>query len=349
MSKNRGKGKKAISVSDTQGAVAPVVEGANVEAGEAIGDDTMRSEAIATAETPDYSESLQKQLFPEQFDNDEEGGTPANMGESAPSGIKTPPTEYLAVGESANKLVRVKIDGEERDIPLKDVIKGYQTDKYLSQKGHSVAEQDKLAAEKSREIELILNDINSGRQPNVPPATPSAKDEPPPIEDEMFAEAFDPQMKFLLGKIEKLENTNQVLAQAVSNLGPTQYDQDIKTLGRELNDQGYSDFDGYVKRIEAIVGSSQATKDKYYTMDGYRELYLRLKLKDAGGDNSLEQPQVIGETRPAPKIVKIEETSTIGSGSGLASQKTRANDAFNTAKKSGQRNDWAAAIAAAEL
>lgn len=51
--------------------------------------------------------------------------------------------------------VEIKIDGENSEVSLKELVKGYQTAKSLSKKGDKVAEQEKAVAERSEQLEAV--------------------------------------------------------------------------------------------------------------------------------------------------------------------------------------------------
>ena len=49
--------------------------------------------------------------------------------------------DYLEFEKLADRKIKAKIGGVEKEITVKDLLKGYQTDQYLTQKGQKIAEE----------------------------------------------------------------------------------------------------------------------------------------------------------------------------------------------------------------
>ena len=213
--------------------------------------------------------------------------------------------EYLDIQGFGDKKVKVKVDGVETEIPFKDVVKGYQTEQYLTRKGQMLAEEKK----KLQEV-----------------APPTHSDD----------EYIDPLMVEKVRSLEKqIESANEVNKAILSDIMPIRYEPNLSVIDTEMKAEGLTDFKEKVPEIEKIILAMPADKVATYdTIDGFKFLYKNLKLQEF-----TKKPQVSTtanpDVRPKPKVVPIESSSSPSGG--VASTSAERDNAMALAKKSG---DW---------
>ena len=109
--------------------------------------------------------------------------------------------EYLDVQGFGDKKVKIKVDGVEREIPFKDVVKGYQTEQYLTRKGQMLAEEKKKLHE--------------------PP--------PPPLHTK--EDYLDPLMADEIERLSKeLKTVKEYNEATISELAPIRYERNFSVL-----------------------------------------------------------------------------------------------------------------------
>ena len=214
--------------------------------------------------------------------------------------------EYLDIQDFGDKKVTVKIDGVEAEIPFKDVVKGYQTEQYLTRKGQMLAEEKKKLHE-----------------------TPA-----PPIHTK--DDYLDPLMADEVERLNKeLETVKEYSKAAISELAPFRYERNLSAIDTEMKAEGLIDFREKVSEIEKIILAMPPEQSVAYdTTEGFKNVYKDLKLREL-----IKKPQasttVNPDVRPKPKIVPIESSSSPSGGD--TSTTAERNKAFAHAKKTG---DW---------
>jgi hypothetical protein len=221
--------------------------------------------------------------------------------------------EYLDMQELGDRKVRVKVEGQEFELPLREVVKGYQTDQYLTRKGQRIAEEKQKM-----------------HQPPVPnvqyaPVQPAQADDP-------LAEVVRP---YLVPLQQELAQTREALSSLSNIAAPLKYQQNLKTLDTRLKTQGFKDFNEYVPKIEAeLSGMAEEDQRQYDSPQGFETLYLRLKM----------QERAAAPTNPDARLRPNVPGTRVESGSAPSNiDDSRQQDAqlFEQARKSGSVRDWA--------
>jgi len=236
---------------------------------------------------------------------------------------KTPETEpkesvseYLSLEDFADKLVKVKVDGQESEISLKDVIKGYQTDKHLSQKGQKLAEEFKR-----------LQDM----QIQPPVATNSSLVQDTPELDE-FA---DPQVVEQAKRIKELEDKINGLNTVVE---PLKYERIKANIDAEFKAQGFDDFMAHIPEIESRVLNLPIDKMGIYNTEwGFKSIYKDIKLEEMKATLEKSAEPKISDERPTPNLVPIEGAG--GSPSGADNFESQYKSGLKRAKQTGDFTD----------
>lgn len=229
---------------------------------------------------------------------------------AATSAPKEP--EYLDVNGFGDRKVKVKVDGIETEIPFKDVVKGYQTERYLTQKGQMIAEERKKLQETA-----------------TPPTTHSDDD----YIDPLMAE----EMRNLKKELEFVKETSKA---AISELMPIRYERNLSVIDSEMKTEGLTDFKEHVPEIEKIIRAMPPDKaETYDTVDGFKFLYKNLKLQElVKKQASTTDKNTNADVRPTPRVVQIESGSSPSGGA--TSRAAEREKALTLAKKSGDWTDF---------
>lgn len=226
----------------------------------------------------------------------------------------TPAPKYLTPEEHGDEMVKVKIDGKEMDVPFRDLLRGYQTDQHLTQKGQKIAQEKQTLEEIKRQF---------GDKTPAQPATPEEVD---PL-TAILQPYIVPFQQKIADLEKKLENVSVVTA-------PAQYQANLKRLDGTLKGQGFDDFMAYVPKIENYVKSlPEEDQPKYDNSIAFIDLYKTMKLKDTMSGNG--KPPKGPDERPTPPVVKIEPANGTPGDTGEYQAKYKA--AFDTARETG---DW---------
>jgi hypothetical protein len=266
--------------------------------------------------SPDLSTTAR--LFPDYMEEDtplpikEEQAPPVQKEETS---VEEPPVtepKYLTPEEFGDQMVKVKIDGVEREVPFRDVVRGYQTDQHLSQKGNKIAQERQTLEEIRRSI--------------AQPQTTSS----PTTEVDPLTEILQPYIKPFQDKIQSLES---MIAEVSVITGPAKYQANLQKVDARMKGEGFDDFMTYVPKIEDFIRSLPEDEQLAYDNPlAFIDLYKTQKLKD---QLSKKEPVKHADQRPTPPVTKIEPSS--GTPTGTDNWQGEYNTAFNKAKKTG---DW---------
>ncbi len=223
--------------------------------------------------------------------------------------------ESLDLQAFGDRMVKVKIDGQEMEVPFREVVKGYQTDQYLSRKGQ------RIEGERQR-----LKETRIAPAPYV-----SQETQPAPPDDPLY-EVVKPYLEPLQRQLAQAEVTIGTL----SNLAaPVQYQQNLKGLDGELKKQGFTDFNDYVPKIEAeLSGMSEEGQKLYDTRQGFETLYLRMKMQE-------KTKTINPDARPQPKLLPINQVESGSPPSNIDDSSSQDKKLFEQATASGDIRDWA--------
>lgn len=255
----------------------------------------------------------------------------------------TAPTEpsYLKTDEMTGKMVRVKVDGIESDVPAESLVKNYQLERHLNAQLISLAEERrKLEADR--------------RQPVPEPPKPGKAPEPVKRSDEV--QALEAQIAQMQAQMVGLQQT---MLPAIQESG-------IKRVEQMAKERlGTDDFRTYFDRIKQsaieeaskpeVAANPQARA--YFDSDGYYfQKYQEMKLKDliskpaAPASVNPHAPALVSQTG-APVILTNQgqpvSIPTFESSGGVPSKAdpngnwaANAQVAFDRARQTGRTEDW---------
>lgn len=265
---------------------------------------------------------------------------------------KTPPTQptttpqYVDLNSLDGKLMKLKVDGVEIDVPAETVVKNYQLEAHLTQKGQRLADQEKILQEVLKEA------VN-----RKPTGTPPAAGEPTAIPEDPNA---DPELVKIKAE---LQATRQELAQVSKATQHVRVQEGLKAIDQDIRTNiGADDFMVYAPKITEFAKSqckdpanpTPEEKALFDTVGFYKTKYLEMKAKDmiAGKTPVPKAPPPAApaagappakgpESRPAPNI-SVET----GAGSPQIEQphnswNARYKAALQKATQTGDMHDWA--------
>lgn len=272
-------------------------------------------EAAAALEGEAVQGGTTAKIFPDFVETPEEEPVDEPVANTPPS-EKEPETKPEE-STPTDDLWTVKVEGEEQKKTREEVLKGYQTDQYLTKKGQQIAEEKRVLEELKKEI-LEKNAVT--QQPSEPEE-----------EDEFYTEYIAPHVTGLKSEIESLKATVSELTEVTR---PTVYQTVVSQLDSELKGDGLTDFKEKLPLVEAAL---QALPENQFVAmnnkEGLKSIYKDLKLKELLGQGKTVEKV---DERPAPNVESIVEggnSTSSGTDDGLAKYQA----AFKLAQETG---DW---------
>lgn len=241
--------------------------------------------------------------------------------------VKADPADYLNLEEMSGKKVKTKIDGIDGEVSLEELVKGYQTNKHLSQRGQELGAQRLAITEQQKRIDETLAKVEGGTIPQAQiPTAPLGFD--PEMLDDTSKAAFAMQAN----QIQALTDTVNTFATSMQGV---QVDQQLKQIDSVLKAENpeFHDFMAKIPEIEnAILSMAPEMQAEYGTSVGYMNIYKSLKFQEVqGGKSGVDE-------RATVTLTPIE------SGSGLATGADTSNNAeyqkqFGNLKDAAARQD----------
>lgn len=206
-----------------------------------------------------------------------------------------PEVDFLSVEDYGDKMVKLKVDGEEIEVSFADMQRRYQTDKALTQRGQKLAAERKAFEEQTVKTPAeVPIDIKSEEEEYLDPET---------------KQFVTKETDVLKKEIATLKDTLDQMSQVT---GPMQYQTDLGEINNKMKEQGFDDFMEYIPKIENVVfTASPEEQATLHTYDGYIKLYQQFKLQDMKALlNKPKDPEVLkADERATPKVVPIESAS----------------------------------------
>ena len=252
------------------------------------------SKSTAEATTEVQEPTIGKELFPEQFTDDTEIveeeteaiETEPDTKESVEE-TKTDEVEYLNIEELGDKVFKLKINGEESTITVKDALRRIQTDKHLTQEGQRLAEE-------RRQLDALKNSVADKSvevKTEKDPYDASYEDEPTSNSE-------------IAGLKAEIATLTDAVGSVKRDLAPNVYEQNVKAIDSYLREQGYDDFMDYRPRVEehfmTFSIEDQAKVSEMDLISKYKDLKIQDMTKSA--ENKSTEP---AENRKAPAIVNV--------------------------------------------
>jgi hypothetical protein len=278
----------------------------------------------AQEQTPGTTDTL----FPEHVPAEEGEAEPSAEGEAQTEDSSS--TEEVAdetlKAEETEQMVKTVVDGVEKEVPLSEVLKGYQTGRHLFNEGQKIGEERKSLEQLKTEI--VTATKTTGTQE--------------PQEDALEDEYLDPATKALKQEIADLKSIVQKQGESIDSTkqvtAPIAYQNSLKGLDASMKGKGYEDFMEFVPQIEdGIAALSVEKQGTAWSEDYFSQAYLELKLKSLQTQQTAQKTTVAenADGRIEPNVVPIESANS--SGSRVDDSDAAYTKAVETAKRTG---DW---------
>ena len=294
---------------------------------------------------PEEEPTIGKQLFPEAYEPpqditpaeskpdeiakvEDEVVNPPKVEAATPSVEAQPPQadDYLDIEAVKGKKVKLKVDGQEMEVPFEELVKNHQTWQHLSRVGRVVGEQRKSLVEERAELERLRRSQQTENGNDLE----LLNDTPPNSEVvELKAE----------------------LASLRSAIQPTLVQMTLERADSDLKHRGLNDFKSYVPKIrEFILANVPAERQGMYdNIETFVSMYQEMKLDDMVRSSSTPTPPV-KPLATTPKIVPPIESASAPTNVQATSQlKKDYEAAYNRAQESGDVRLWGEAIRLKEM
>jgi hypothetical protein len=270
--------------------------------------------------------------------------TPEPQGQTPPATTPPPPV-YLKPEELTGKMVRLKVDGIEQDVPAESLIKTNQLERHLNAQLMNLAQERKTLEDERRRL---LS------QP--PPEVAKPGKTPEPIKKTPETEALEAR---ILQMQQQMESLQQTMLPAIQESGIKRVEQMVKErLGGE-------DFRNYFSKIKDSAMAEMAKPENatnpqargWFDSDTYYfQKYQEMKIKDlmtkpAAPANpnapalvtSQGAPVVVNNNGQPVSIPTFEGSGGVPSReSPDASWQSTYNALFQRARDSNSQDDWMA-------
>lgn len=231
-------------------------------------------------------------------------------------------TESPVEQDFSGQKVKVKVDGEEKEITQEELIKGYQLNETIAQRGQKLgAERQTLATERTEleglraKVEAMTQGVTGGMQ------TPPIPQQIPGIDYDMLDETTRQALQVVqTTHSNEMAQLNQTLQQLSIGLQPMQVEQEYRRIDGVLKTENpaYTDFMDRVGEIEsAIIALPPERQAEYGTPLGYMNIYKDIKTREL-------MAQQAGGTPPPSLVPRTESGAGVSSGvDGEASKKAK--------------------------
>lgn len=295
---------------------------------------------------PEEEPTISKQLFPEVYEQPQEitpaqeitpvetkpsvnakveGAVVESQSEITPAPVEAQPSltdDYLDIEAVKGKKVKLKVDGQEMEVPFEELVKNHQTWQHLSRVGRVVGEQRKSLVEERAELERLRR---SQAEDYLVTDVPS-------VNDEVVA---------LKAEVVNLRSAIQ----------PTLAQMTLERADSDLKHRGLNDFKSYVPKIrEFILANVPAERQGMYdNIETFVSMYQEMKLDDMVRSSSTPTPPV-KPLATTPKIVPPIESASAPTNVQATSQlKKDYEAAYKRAQESGDVRLWGEAIKLKEM
>lgn len=259
----------------------------------------------------------------------EETATPAPQ-----AGPTDTATEQPAPQEFDGQKVKVKVDGEEREISFEELIKSYQTNTTIAQRGQELGTQRQALADERKGFEELKAKVEAMTQGVPQGAQPTQLQGIPGVDMDMLDETtknalIAQQANYDAG----MAQINQTLQQLSVGLQPMQIEQEHRTIDSILKAENpaFNDYVDKVAEIEmAIMALPVEEQAVHTTRIGYMNIYKGLKVRDLAA-------QQAGSTETPTLVPRTE--SGAGVPSGVDGEASKNSKLFANAKESSAIKD----------
>lgn len=269
-----------------------------------FGEDFLQEETQNT-DKPPKKEEAPTEPEPEPKEPEKPPAEPEKEEQSAEPPVAEPPAEdlkYLDLSKYGDFKIVQTINGEKREITLKDLNRIDQTDQALTKRGQKLGEERRALAEEKRQLEekRLLLEQNTSRRME-------------PVSNEDSVVSNDPIVRRIEEENRKLRNSLNSIQERIQ---PISVEHGRSKVAQELKAEGFEDGDQFANKIDAYLGSIDdsdllhAEVGRANTPQGAKDIFRMLKLKELMASKNVTPPPTPSPKppleRPRPPVVKIE-------------------------------------------
>lgn len=210
-------------------------------------------------------------------------------------------TEYLSSEDFSGRKVKTKVDGVEKEISFEELLKGYQLNETIAERGQKLGTERQALAEERKNLEELRQKVDGMVQGGLPaqaitsPQTPNVDFD---MMDEVTKNAFISQQT---EHDKAMAEITQKLQQISVGLQPIQLEQGYRQMDTALKAENpaFDDFMGKVAEIESFIINLPVDRQaEYGTPLGYMSVYKDIKNKEllAVSATGTESPTLIPRT-----------------------------------------------------
>lgn len=267
---------------------------------------------------------------------------PEPQGQKPPTTTPTAPT-YLKPEELAGKMVKLKVDGIEQDVPAESLIKTNQLERHLNASMMKLAEERRILEEERKQL------MSRSSEPPKP--------KEPPVKKASEVEALEAQIAQMQAQMQGLQQT----------LVPQIQEAGIKRVEKMVKDRiGTDDFRAHFEQIRDSAIAEMAKPEvaanpqarNYFDSDTYYfDQYKEIKLRELTSKPSTPAPTpnpnapTLVTQEGAPVVMNSQgrpvSIPSIESSGGVPSRASpngdwaaRAQQAFDNARQTGSTDAW---------
>lgn len=208
--------------------------------------------------------------------------------------------------------VKTKINGEESEVTLEELRRGYQTAQHLTKEGQRLADE-------RRRIEADRAELAKLKNPDDYSYNPYSE-----------VEKSEEQKR-----IERIEKEFEMMAPM---LGKIKYQEDLKILDVKMKQEGLDDFEKFVPAIESyILNQPIERQHDLRTYEEYERIYKTEKLKEF---KSMAEKKKNPDERVKPKVMPIETSNANTASDDDEGYDTVKRNLYEKAKKTGNQDAW---------
>jgi hypothetical protein len=246
------------------------------------------STVVEAAPQTDGKDGTSQTLFPDfgtVTENPDSVTTPIPEKKEEPKKEEAKEPEFdpdTLLRKYADKKVKIKVDGQEGEASIGDLLKNYQTMQHLSRLGNQIGTERRTLAEEKRQLEELKASFVK-RNEDIIPQQPESN-----------------EIAALKAQINQLQ----------MGLAPVVHQSARQRVSDELKAEGHDDFLEYIPKMDVYVATvSDPQKFDYYnTPEGAKHLFLKMKWEDERAKRAqVSQPATIEpRSEEKPPVVKIE-------------------------------------------
>jgi hypothetical protein len=292
---------------------------------------------VESGTEPEVAEGTTSRIFGESEADGQPNATVEGKETTTPAPTTEPTdkaTDTPVEQGSGGQKFKVKVDGEEKEISYDELVKGYQLNETIAQRGQKLGAERQANATERTELEALRAEVKAMTQGVTGGVQQTQPQQIPGIDYDMLDEATRQALDAVQAThSQEMAQVNQTLQRISAGIQPMQVEQEYRRIANDLKtaNPAHNDFLDKVGEIEnAILTLPPERQAEYGTPLGYMNIYKDIKAKEF-------QAQTPGEA-PTPSLVPRTESGT-GVPSGVDGEASKRVKLFANAKEASSLKD----------